>query len=107
VTHPTRWTNQFFRNLLKYDWEVHEGPGGHNQWRPKHKATAPAAVQAEPLPHIMSELTLGHNCLAVLILAVSVIYPALALAGARANLLGCPARCMFELMQRPAQSPSS
>jgi hypothetical protein len=57
VTHPTRWTNQFFRNLLKYDWEVHEGPGGHNQWRPKHKTTAPAAVKAKPLPEIMSELT--------------------------------------------------
>lgn len=58
VTHPTRWTNQFFRNLLKYDWEVHDGPGGHNQWRPKHKATAPASVKAEPLPEIMSELTI-------------------------------------------------
>ncbi len=54
MTHPTRWTNQFYRNLLKYDWEVHKGPGGHNQWRPKHKATAPAAVKAEPLPNIMS-----------------------------------------------------
>lgn len=56
MTHPTRWTNQFFRNLLKYDWEVHVGPGGHHQWRPQHKPTATAAIKAEPLPEIMSKL---------------------------------------------------
>lgn len=64
VTQPTRWTNQFFRNLLKYDWEVHEGPGGHQQWRPKHKPTAPAAVKAEPLPKIMmltTDVALLHD----------------------------------------------
>lgn len=55
MTQPTTWSNQFFRNLLTYDWEVHVGPGGHNQWRPKHKPSASAAAKAEPLPHIMSE----------------------------------------------------
>jgi hypothetical protein len=55
VTTPTRWTNQFFRNLLQWDWEVHVGPGGHHQWRPVHKPSSTAAAKAEPLPDIMSE----------------------------------------------------
>jgi len=54
VTHPTSWTNEYFRNLLNYDWEVHVGPGGHHQWAPKHKPSASASEKAE-LPKIMSE----------------------------------------------------
>ncbi|GLI71653.1 hypothetical protein VaNZ11_016934 [Volvox africanus] len=37
TTNPTRWDNEYFQNLLKYDWEVHVGPGGHHQWRPVNK----------------------------------------------------------------------
>lgn len=55
VTTPTKWTNQYFRNLLHWNWEVHVGPGGHHQWRPQHKPSATAAEKAEPLPDIMSE----------------------------------------------------
>jgi len=32
---PTKWDNEYFTNLLNYDWEVWMGPGGHNQWRVK------------------------------------------------------------------------
>lgn len=32
---PTEWTNLFFENLFKYDWEMYKGPGGKWQWRPK------------------------------------------------------------------------
>lgn len=32
---PTKWSNKFFENLFSYDWEVHKGPGGAYQWRPK------------------------------------------------------------------------
>lgn len=30
---PTEFGNQYFRNLVDFDWEVHHGPGGHSQWR--------------------------------------------------------------------------
>lgn len=30
---PTQWDNDYFVNLLKYEWEAHKGPGGHFQWR--------------------------------------------------------------------------
>lgn len=35
TTAPTVWGNEFFTNLLNFDWEVHEGPGGSPQWRVK------------------------------------------------------------------------
>jgi catalase-peroxidase len=35
---PTEWTNLFFENLFKYDWEKYKGPGGKWQWRPKDGA---------------------------------------------------------------------
>lgn len=61
MTHPTSWTNEYFRNLLNYDWEVHVGPGGHHQWAPKHKPSASASEKAEPLPKIMSECMPQHT----------------------------------------------
>ena len=33
---PTEWSNLFFDNLFKYEWEKHRGPGGAWQWRPKN-----------------------------------------------------------------------
>jgi catalase-peroxidase len=35
---PTEWSNNFFKNLFEYEWEVHKGPGGKWQWRPKDGA---------------------------------------------------------------------
>jgi catalase-peroxidase len=35
TTHPTRWDNEYFCNLLHYHWELHTGPGGNWQWRVK------------------------------------------------------------------------
>lgn len=37
---PTKWSNQFFDNLFKYDWELHKSPAGAWQWRPKDGAGA-------------------------------------------------------------------
>ena len=37
---PTQWSNKFFENLYGYEWEVHKGPGGAWQWKPKDGAGA-------------------------------------------------------------------
>ena len=37
---PTKWSNKFFDNLFKYDWECIKGPGGAYQWQPKDGAGA-------------------------------------------------------------------
>lgn len=37
---PTKWSNFFFENLFKYDWECIKGPGGAYQWQPKNGAGA-------------------------------------------------------------------
>jgi len=37
---PTQWTNKYFENLFKYDWECIKGPGGAYQWQPKDGAGA-------------------------------------------------------------------
>ncbi len=37
---PTKWSNQFFENLFRFDWECIKGPGGAYQWQPKDGAGA-------------------------------------------------------------------
>jgi len=37
---PTKWSNNFFENLFKYDWELTKSPAGANQWTPKNGAGA-------------------------------------------------------------------
>ncbi len=37
---PTKWSNKYFENLFKYDWECHKGPGGAYQWKPKNNEGA-------------------------------------------------------------------
>ncbi|MGC2398413.1 MAG: catalase/peroxidase HPI [Acidobacteriaceae bacterium] len=38
TTTPTKWSNDFFEHLFKYDWELTKSPGGANQWKPKGSA---------------------------------------------------------------------
>jgi catalase-peroxidase len=38
TTTPTKWSNNFFENLFKYEWELTKSPAGANQWRPKNNA---------------------------------------------------------------------
>ena len=43
---PTKWSNNFFRNLFGYEWELTKSPAGAHQWKPKGNAgagTVPAA----------------------------------------------------------------
>jgi len=37
---PTKWNNDFFKNLFGYDWELTKSPAGAHQWRPKNGAGA-------------------------------------------------------------------
>jgi catalase-peroxidase len=37
---PTEWSNLYFDNLFKYDWEVTKSPAGAHQWKPKGDAGA-------------------------------------------------------------------
>ncbi len=46
TTTPTQWSNNFFENLFKYDWELTKSPAGAHQWTPKNgagKGTIPDA----------------------------------------------------------------
>ena len=46
TSQPTRWDNGYFENLFKFDWELHRGPGGAQQWRPKNGAGADVVPDA-------------------------------------------------------------
>jgi catalase-peroxidase len=40
TTTPTRWSNDYFKNLFGYEWELTKSPAGAHQWQPKHGAGA-------------------------------------------------------------------
>jgi catalase-peroxidase len=40
TTTPAKWSNNFFENLFKYDWELTKSPAGAQQWKPKNNAGA-------------------------------------------------------------------
>jgi catalase-peroxidase len=37
---PTKWSNNFFRNLFGYEWELTKSPAGGHQWKPTGGAGA-------------------------------------------------------------------
>jgi catalase-peroxidase len=37
---PTKWSNDYFENLFKYEWELTTSPAGAYQWKPKGDAGA-------------------------------------------------------------------
>jgi catalase-peroxidase len=43
---PTKWSNDFFEHLFKYEWELTKSPGGAHQWKPKGDAGAGAVPDA-------------------------------------------------------------
>ena len=46
-TTPTKWSNNFFENLFKYEWELTKSPAGANQFKAKGDvATIPDAFDA-------------------------------------------------------------
>jgi len=40
TTNPTKWDNNYFENLFRYEWELTKGPGGAYQWTPKDPSAA-------------------------------------------------------------------
>jgi catalase-peroxidase len=40
TTTPTKWSNNFLRNLFGYEWELTKSPAGAHQWKPKGGAGA-------------------------------------------------------------------
>ncbi len=49
---PTKWSNGYFDNLFKYEWELTKSPAGANQWTPKDGAgdgTVPHAHDADQM----------------------------------------------------------
>jgi catalase-peroxidase len=43
---PTKWSNNFFRNLFGYEWELTKSPAGAHQWKPKGGAGADTVPDA-------------------------------------------------------------
>ncbi|SDP56665.1 catalase/peroxidase HPI [Desulforhopalus singaporensis] len=43
---PTRWSNNFFRILFSYEWELTKSPAGAHQWTPKNGEGAAAIPDA-------------------------------------------------------------
>ena len=40
TTNPVKWDNNYFENLLGYEWELTKSPAGANQWTPKNGTAA-------------------------------------------------------------------
>jgi len=38
TTTPTKWSNDFFKHLFGYEWELTKSPAGAHQWKPKGSA---------------------------------------------------------------------
>ena len=38
TTSPTKWSNDFFKHLFEYEWELTSSPAGAKQWKPKNGA---------------------------------------------------------------------
>src|SRR5271155_3350448 len=36
TTTPTKWSNDYFKHLFSYEWELTKSPAGANQWKPKN-----------------------------------------------------------------------
>ncbi|MEL6245750.1 MAG: catalase/peroxidase HPI, partial [Pseudomonadota bacterium] len=52
---PTQWNNDYFDNLLGYEWELTRSPAGAQQWRPKDGQGAPKVPAAHD-PSVMEDL---------------------------------------------------
>ena len=49
TTTPTKWSNDFFKHLFEYEWELTTSPAGAKQWKPKNGAGAGTVPDAHDL----------------------------------------------------------
>ncbi len=45
TTTPTKWSNDYFKHLFSYEWELTKSPAGAHQWKPK------GGAGADTVPH--------------------------------------------------------
>ena len=59
TTTPTKWSDNFFRNLFDHEWELTKSPAGAQQWKPKGGAGAGTVPDAHDpsMRHTPSMLT--------------------------------------------------
>jgi catalase-peroxidase len=54
---PTKWSNHFFDNLFKYEWELEKSPAGAYQWRAKDAAATVPDAHDPSKKHVPTMLT--------------------------------------------------
>jgi catalase-peroxidase len=54
---PTKWSNHFFDNLFKYEWELEKSPAGAYQWRAKDAAATVPDAHEPSKKHVPTMLT--------------------------------------------------
>jgi catalase-peroxidase len=54
---PTRWSNYFFENLFKYEWELTKSPAGAYQWKAKDAPAIIPDAHEKPKKHVPTMLT--------------------------------------------------
>lgn len=65
TTNPTEWDNEFFKNLLLFDWQIYKGSGNNFQWTMKgdNRPAAPSAdgKTKQTIGMLTSDLALLHD----------------------------------------------
>jgi catalase-peroxidase len=54
---PTKWSNHFFDNLFKFEWELTKSPGGAQQWVAKNAAADIPDAHDKSKKHVPTMLT--------------------------------------------------
>jgi catalase-peroxidase len=54
---PTKWSNRFFDNLLKHEWELTKSPAGAYQWKAKNAAADVPDAHDTSKKHVPTMLT--------------------------------------------------
>jgi catalase-peroxidase len=54
---PTKWSNHFFENLFKYEWELTKSPAGAKQWKAKGAEASIPDAYDKSKKHIPTMLT--------------------------------------------------
>src|SRR4030095_14328879 len=59
---PTKWSNDFFKHLFEYEWELTTSPAGAKQWKPKNGAGAGTVPHAhDPSKKVAACMLTGRD----------------------------------------------